>query len=186
MIQNWVRLPHPERDLETQTTYSRTALKHDGEDSQNSGAYTLQVLSSSVPCEARTRGGGEALRAKNTFFLCRQRTEMTHHYRRHCSRASVRWRDTLFCFLFSDPTIVGLKKSFFFVFGPNHACLLLSLPTLFRSCDNFPKFFDPKHVRNLRFEATTLCAQAWFEPRFYLLGPLFEIEKYPLFLSPVL
>ena len=42
MIENWVRLPRLERDLETQTT---TALKRGSEDSPLSRAYTLQVWS---------------------------------------------------------------------------------------------------------------------------------------------
>ena len=45
------------------------------------------------PVGSRTRGSGEVLCAKARFFLCRQRSEMTHitnHYRRHCSRVSVR------------------------------------------------------------------------------------------------
>ena len=46
---------------------------------------------------------------KSRFFLCRQRTEMTHHYRRHCSRVSVRRREYLFCVLFPGTIIVGLR-----------------------------------------------------------------------------
>ena len=47
---------------------------------------------------------------KARFFLCRQRTEMIHHRRRHCSRFQ---HDegiscTRYCFLFSNPIIVGL------------------------------------------------------------------------------
>ena len=63
------------------------------------------------PCPVR-RGLVVAVKGyvrKTRVFLCRQRTEMTHHYRRHCSRVSVRWREILFCFLSSDPIIVGLS-----------------------------------------------------------------------------
>ena len=67
MIQNWVRLPRPKRDLETQTTYGP---QFGIEDSQLSGEYILHVLSSSVSCEARTRGSGEVLCAKKHVFSC--------------------------------------------------------------------------------------------------------------------
>ena len=63
-----VRLPRPEQDLKTQTTYS-TPLKHGSEDSQYSGAYALQVWWRPVSCEAKIRGRGEVLCAKSTFFL---------------------------------------------------------------------------------------------------------------------
>ena len=36
---------------------------------------------------------------------------MTHHYRRHCSRVSVRGRENLYCRLFSGTIIVGLRAS---------------------------------------------------------------------------
>ena len=63
------------------------------------------------PCPVR-RGITAAVKCyvrKARFFWCRQRTEMTHHYRRHCSRVSVRWRENLFCFLISGSIIVGLR-----------------------------------------------------------------------------
>ena len=69
-----------------------TALKLGSEDSKVSGTYTLKFCRDPcVACESRTRGGGEVLCAKSTFFLVhiRQRTEMTHHCR-HCSRLHVR------------------------------------------------------------------------------------------------
>ena len=48
-----------------------TTLKLDGEDSQLSGEYALQVWWRKVSCEARTRGNGEVLCAKSEkhFFL---------------------------------------------------------------------------------------------------------------------
>ena len=64
---NWVRPRRPKRDLEAQK--KTKALKLDGDDSTLSGAYTLQALSSSVGCEARTRGNGVVLRATSTFSL---------------------------------------------------------------------------------------------------------------------
>ena len=82
----------------------------------NSAARTLSLVEHALstfggdPCPVR-RGLGTAVKfyvRKTRFFLCRQRTEMTHHYRRHCSRVSVRRSEILFCFVFSDPIMVGL------------------------------------------------------------------------------
>ena len=47
---------------------------------------------------------------KTRFVLCRQGTQMVHHYRRHCSRVSVPWREKLFRFLFSGTIIVCLTR----------------------------------------------------------------------------
>ena len=52
--------------------------------------HTLSKLGGD-PCPVR-RGLAAAVKCyvrKARFFLCRQRTEITHHYRRYCSRVSV-------------------------------------------------------------------------------------------------
>ena len=59
----------PHVPSETSRHRPPTALKLGSEGSTLSGAYTLQVWSWSVPCEARTRGGDQALCAKIRFFL---------------------------------------------------------------------------------------------------------------------
>ena len=60
----------------------------------NLAARTLSVVEHTLskfgddPCPVRQ---GLVACAKSTFFSCsRQRSKMTHHYRRHCSRVSVR------------------------------------------------------------------------------------------------
>ena len=67
-------------------------LKLASDGCQLSGDYAFQVRWRSVCCEARNHGRCDVVCAKRTFFFfqCRQRTEMTHQYRRHCSRVSVR------------------------------------------------------------------------------------------------
>ena len=86
----------------------------------NLAARTLSLVEHTLskfggdPCPAR-RGITAAVKCyvrKARFFLCWQRTEMTHHYRRHCTRVSVRWKEILFCFLFSGTIIVGLNSLF--------------------------------------------------------------------------
>ena len=87
-------------------------VKLGSEDSNLSGAYPLQVWWWPVSCEARNHGSGEVRKARFFLQLCRQRAEVTHHYRRHSSRVSVRWREILFRFPFSGTIIVGLTTEF--------------------------------------------------------------------------
>lgn len=46
---------------------------------------------------------------KAHFCFCGLRPEMSHHYHRHSSRVSIRWRGNLFLFLDSDTIMVGLR-----------------------------------------------------------------------------
>ena len=66
-VQKYVRLYVPSA---TSRYRPPTVLKLGGKDSKVSGAYTPQFLSASVACEATTRGGGEVLCAKSSFFCC--------------------------------------------------------------------------------------------------------------------
>ena len=59
-----------------------------------------------MSCEARTRGGGEVLCAKDTFFSLL--LNRTREARALCGFEHHK-RESLFCFLFSDPIIVGLN-----------------------------------------------------------------------------
>ena len=81
----------------------------------NLGARTLSLVEHKIskfcrdPCPVR-RGLVAAVKChvRKESFLCSQRSETTHHHRRHGRRVSVRRREILFCFLFSDPITVGL------------------------------------------------------------------------------
>ena len=56
------------------------------------------------PCPLR-RGLAPAVKCyvrKTRVFLCRQRTEMTHHYRRHCSWFQYDEGNTCFVFCFPE------------------------------------------------------------------------------------
>ena len=104
----WVRPPRPKRDLEKQTTYGPRTWQR--------GLYAQWSVHplkfGHDPCPAR-RGLVVAVKCcerKKKKSFSKQRTEMTHHYRRHCSRVSARRREIRICFLFSDPTIVGLRQ----------------------------------------------------------------------------
>ena len=86
-MQKRVRLPRPRQDLETQTLCGPLLA-----------AKALSFVEHMVskfggdPCPVR-RGLAAAVKCyvrKTRFILCRQRTGMTHHYRWHCSRVSVR------------------------------------------------------------------------------------------------
>ena len=66
LIQNWVCLPRPKRDLDTRTTYGPQTW-HRGLYAQWSIHPPSLVIS--MPCEARTRGGSKLLCAKSTFFF---------------------------------------------------------------------------------------------------------------------
>ena len=88
MIQKWVRLLRPKRDLQTTDHLWPSNL----------GARTVSLVEhthsnfGADPCLVR-RGLAAAVKCyvrKARFFLGRQRTEMIHHYRRHCSRVPVR------------------------------------------------------------------------------------------------
>ena len=53
------------------------------------------------PCPVRRRfvAAAKCSVRKSRFFLFKQRREITHHYRRQCSRVSARWKQILFCLL---------------------------------------------------------------------------------------
>ena len=86
-----------------------TALRLGSEDSQLSGAYALQVWWRSCLVRRGITAAVKCYVRKSRFFFNKQPTEMIHHYRRHCSRVSVRWRENLFCFLISGTIIVRLR-----------------------------------------------------------------------------
>ena len=100
--------PHVPSETSRHRPPTRTGLKLCREDSTFSGVYALQVWSRSVPCEARTRGGSRVLCAKSTFLPCpgwlRNRTREA---RALCGFQHHKG-ENLFCFLFSNPIIVGL------------------------------------------------------------------------------
>ena len=77
LIQNSVRPPRYKRGPETPTTYVWPSKRGIEGSTSVSEAYTLQVLSWSVPSEARTRGSSQVQCAKKTcvrkkkrFFRC--------------------------------------------------------------------------------------------------------------------
>ena len=63
-----------------------------------------------MPCEARTRGSGEVLCAKSTFFSLFGHLlwNGTKEARALCGFQQHHKGGNLFCLLFSDPIIVGL------------------------------------------------------------------------------
>ena len=80
-----------------------------------SGANAIKVWWWSVFREVRSRGSGVCsnLCENHLFFVCRQRTEVVSWLPTALLAVSVRWREILFCFLFSDPIIIGPRNCLF-------------------------------------------------------------------------
>ena len=121
-IRKWGRLPRPKRDLETRTTYGpqtwqrglSASVEHTLSKFCRDPWPVRRGLVAAVKCYVR----------KTHFFLCSQRTEMTHHYittdgtahgflydeGKSCMfSVSVRTlKGNPVCFQCSDPIIVGL------------------------------------------------------------------------------
>ena len=86
-IQKWVRLPRPKRDLKTDhlrpsylAARTLSLVEHTFYTFGGDPCPMRQGLVASVMCYVR----------KARSFLRTQRSEMTLHYRRHCSRGLVR------------------------------------------------------------------------------------------------
>ena len=102
---NWVRPPRSKRDLETQTTY--------GPQTWQRGLRSVEHTPSKFghdPCPVR-RGLVAAVKCcvrKSRFFRCPGRLwNRTREDRALCGFQHHKG-ENLFCFLFSDPIVVGL------------------------------------------------------------------------------
>ena len=89
----------------------------------NLGARTLSLVEHTlfkcggdfVSCEAKIRGSGEVLCAKSTFFsLLLKQNESSQNL----VWVSTPRRGKQFCFLFSDPIIVGFRENYIRPFSP--------------------------------------------------------------------
>ena len=115
----------------------------------NLAARTLRLVEDTLskfgrdPCSVR-RGVVAATKCyacKARFLLCKQRSEMTHLYRRHCSRVSVRWRKS--CFVFRFP--IGIRSG-----DPAGSLRTAAASTLFNSNSHYV------WMREIRFVHTIL------------------------------
>ena len=113
-IQKWVGLPRPRQDLQTQTTYGPQCLHVRP---SNLEARTLRSVEHTPskfccdPCPVK-RGLEAAVKCcvrKARFFLCRQLAENDKSLPTTLPAGSIRSREILFCFLFSDGIIIGLS-----------------------------------------------------------------------------